>query len=433
MWLLDASTLRLDHFPNQKVPSYAILSHTWGDEEVSFNEMRQICDSSQFPEKMKSKKGFAKVQGCCSQATLDGLHWVWIDTCCIDKQSSAELSEAINSMFKWYKDAESCYVYLSDVPGSEYPDLGSTSSASSSQQNVFGPKTEDPFSLDVWDDPFSKSRWFTRGWTLQELIAPMVNKFFSEDWRCIGIKRPWDGGHREPANDPDSFISKLARITGIEADVLRDPEAIQRTSVAHRMAWAARRQTTRPEDMSYSLMGLFDVNMPILYGEGLRKAFKRLQREIIDMLPDQTIFAWRSDKEDSGLLADSPADFAESGSILPVNRWATTVRPYFMTNLGLSINLPLCDREDLPDSRFKLAVLRCWIPCPDGESRRVRIYLRRIVHLAQGGSVRPIYRRRLCHELELVGQDYNIGSREDIYILEDEQYQHIAWIDNLYT
>lgn len=140
MRLLNSTTLELAEFMGDDVPPYAILSHTWGKDEVT---LRDIQD----PTKRKDDSRFAKIRACCKQAAeVDKLDWVWIDTCCIDKTSSAELSEAINSMFVWYKEASVCYAYLSDVP------------------------PLDPF-LDVAE--FSRSRWFTRGWTLQ--VNPLAH------------------------------------------------------------------------------------------------------------------------------------------------------------------------------------------------------------------------------------------------------------------
>ncbi|PMD16890.1 hypothetical protein NA56DRAFT_730642, partial [Hyaloscypha hepaticicola] len=186
--------------------------------------------------------GWSKVTGCCAQAALDGWEYVWIDSCCIDKTSSAELSEAINSMFRWYKKAEVCYAYLSDV-----------SSASDDPRN--------------FPSQFSQSKWFTRGWTLQELLAPHYVDFFDQTWTWIGSK--------------GSLNAVISQITGI-ADLVCYKEA----SVAQKMSWASYRETTRIEDLSYCLLGLFGVHMPPLYGEG-ENAFMRLQREIMNTTDDE--------------------------------------------------------------------------------------------------------------------------------------------------
>lgn len=144
MQLLNLHTFRLTTFYDQDVPDYAILSHTWEDEEILYAD---ICDQEKpLPQ---HKKGVYKFKRSCYQAACDGFDWIWIDTCCIDKSSSAELSEAINSMFRWYSDSDICYAYISDV-----------------------------ITADVESVRFGNSRWFTRGWTLQELIAPKNVVFF---------------------------------------------------------------------------------------------------------------------------------------------------------------------------------------------------------------------------------------------------------------
>ncbi|KAI5982586.1 heterokaryon incompatibility protein-domain-containing protein, partial [Pisolithus albus] len=236
--------------------SYAILSHRWGA-EVSYKEMIGLMKMEEEDrEEITQRHGYQKIIKSCEQARKDGHKWLWVDTCCIDKRSSSELSEAINSMYRWYQNARVCYAYLHDVSESTFP----------SQQN----------------DEFGKSNgwpeWFVRGWTLQELVAPREVKFFNRDWVPLGNKR--------------HLASTLNHITGIPCGVLMDGLARQGLSVAQIMSWAARRKTTRVEDRAYSLMGLFGVHMPMLYGEG-KKAFRRLQLEIIREFSDQSIFAWK--------------------------------------------------------------------------------------------------------------------------------------------
>jgi len=183
------------------------------------------------------KPGYFKIEQCAKQAALDGLEYFWVDTCCIDKSSSAELSEAINSIYRWYKNVEICYVYMFDISADDppHPDYPTVST-------------------------FEKSDWFSRGWTLQELIAPLKMAFYSKEWRQIGTK--------------DGLTKYLKHITGTDAQALEgaDPGIF---SIASRMSWAAKRKTTRTEDIAYSLLGIFDVNMPLLYGEG-EKSFIRL-------------------------------------------------------------------------------------------------------------------------------------------------------------
>jgi hypothetical protein len=228
-------------------PPYAILSHTWGadHEEVT---LRDIVDGVG-----KSKAGYRKIQFCEKQAARDGLQYFWIDTCCIDKSSSAELSEAINSMFHWYQDAAKCYVYLSDVSVSAFDGDG-----------------EIPQRL---KQTFMQSRWFTRGWTLQELIAPAFVDFFSAEGIQLG--------------DKQSLEQTLHEMTGIPIQALQG-SLLSRFSVDERMSWAANRMTKREEDYAYSLLGIFDVNMPLLYGEGRFKALKRLRKEIKESSGDES-------------------------------------------------------------------------------------------------------------------------------------------------
>jgi hypothetical protein len=222
------------------IPRYAILSHTWGanTEEVTF---RDLMDGTG-----KSKAGYDKIRFCGEQARRDGLQYFWVDTCCIDKSNNNELSEAINSMFRWYRNAAKCYVYLSDVPRPAFD-------------------TNDKSNQLPWESAFRKSRWFSRGWTLQELIAPASVEFFSKDWEQLGNKL--------------SLERHIREITGIPVEALQR-SSLSDFSVTERMLWTEKRETTRKEDKAYSLLGIFDVYMPLIYGEGRESAFKRLREEI---------------------------------------------------------------------------------------------------------------------------------------------------------
>ena len=231
----DPSEFSLTHDLIKNVPPYAILSHTWGadTDEVTF---RDLIDNTG-----KSKAGYDKIRFCGEQARLDGLQYFWVDTCCIDKSNNNELSEAINSMFRWYQKAAKCYVYLSDLSIHDYD------------------KT-DHFSQSA----LLKSKWFTRGWTLQELIAPPSVEFFSLEGERLGDKR--------------SMEKQIHEITEIAIQALRgDP--LSDFSVPERLSWAANRETTREEDKAYCLLGIFGIHMPLIYGEG-KKAFIRLHEEI---------------------------------------------------------------------------------------------------------------------------------------------------------
>ncbi|KAF4632086.1 hypothetical protein G7Y89_g6051 [Cudoniella acicularis] len=263
MRLLNTTTKELEEFDETTVPSYGILSHTWEkSSEVLFHEIGLPG--------VESKKGYAKITRTCELAASRGLEYIWVDTCCIDKRSSAELSEAVNSMFQYYLKSDICFAYLADLDQEVETQSG-----------------------------LSSCRWFTRGWTLQELIASPTIEFYDEKWNMRGTKA--------------SLEESLHRITGINKRVLRNSASITSISVARKMSWAASRQTTRSEDLAYCLLGIFDVNMPLLYGEG-PKSFMRLQEEIIKTTHDLSIFAWKAPSPEAqefrGILARSPAEFA---------------------------------------------------------------------------------------------------------------------------
>ena len=218
-------------------PPYAILSHTWGrdEDEVTFQDLKNGSG--------RSKAGYTKLQFCARQAREDGLEYCWVDTCCINKDSHAELSEAIASMFRWYRDAQHCYVYLSDVS------FGNISNSQPRQ---------------TWEPAFRNSRWFTRGWTLQELIAPKSVRFYSEEEELLGDKKILE--------------QQIQEITGVPVTALSGRPLTQ-FSIEERLGWAAKRKTKRKEDQAYCLLGLFNIFIPLIYGEG-DHAFIRLKEEI---------------------------------------------------------------------------------------------------------------------------------------------------------
>jgi hypothetical protein len=227
-------------FVGGEIPKYAILSHTWGavTEEVTY---RDLIDGTG-----KNKVGYKKIRFCGEQARDDSLQYFWVDTCCIDKFNIVELQEAINSMFRWYRNATKCYVYLPDVlsPGID-----------------IGDKSDQL----PWEMTFRTSRWFTRGWTLQELIAPTSVEFFSKNRKLLGDKK--------------SLEQQIHDITGIPLSALRGAP-LSHFSVEDRLLWAETRQTTRGEDRAYSMLGICDVCMPLIYGEGGKNAFRRLRKEL---------------------------------------------------------------------------------------------------------------------------------------------------------
>ncbi|KAI1122718.1 HET-domain-containing protein [Nemania abortiva] len=333
MRLLNAQSKRLCEFVSSDIPKYAILSHTWEKDEVAFRDLKK-------PDH-KTKDGYKKIEYCCQQAEADGLEWVWIDTCCINKDSSSELSEAINSMFRWYENAQVCYIYLSDVRLGHDPLLA-----------------------------FRKSRWFTRGWTLQELLAPSRRVFYDKFWSLIGaINIPHTWSHFTTPNFTQAFQPNHWRphsqapksetetrdlgdlvevITGIEKSIITHSKRPDTVVVAQRMSWASERRTSRVEDLAYCLLGIFGVNMPLLYGEGSR-AFVRLQEEIIRMTYDHSIFAWGLGEHRQNakavftwdLLARHPRAFRTFGRA-PEPFKAILVGPHYsMTNFGVHIELPM--------------------------------------------------------------------------------------------
>ncbi|OJT01782.1 Vegetative incompatibility protein HET-E-1 [Trametes pubescens] len=264
MWLLNTSTYQIVFAEDPSQVRYAILSHVWSSTgEQTFQHIQTIHTSarSSFPytcedtdprllDVIRSQLS-TKITSCCDYARSQGHPNLWIDACCIDKTSSAELSEAINSMFTWYSQADVCYVFLSDVSSSENP--------------------VEKLSF------FRRSIWFKRGWTLQELIVPSRIVFLAKDWRMIGTVA--------------GLAKTIEDVTGIDADILLHRRQLQTVSVAQRMAWAAGRETTRIEDEAYCLMGIFGVRLAVIYGEG-SQAFVRLQEEIMTRIPDQSLFLW---------------------------------------------------------------------------------------------------------------------------------------------
>jgi hypothetical protein len=297
----DYGHFSLVEYTGQDIPPYAILSHTWGPDhlEVTFSDITNNTG--------RDKDGYRKIRFCGDQAAKDGLQYFWVDTCCIDKSSSAELTESINSMFQWYERAAVCYVVLEDLASKR-----------------------------VLARYFPQCRWFKRGWTLQELIAPEHVRFYDCTWTYLGSK--------------ETLADLISATTGIPKEYLVQG-MLASASVALKMSWAARRETKRIEDRAYSLLGIFDVNIPLIYGEGM-KAFRRLQEEIIKRSNDLTIFAWETQadtrQELVSPLATSPNDFAGSHDI---NQYTADFAEFSMTNKGLLLS------SDIP---LRSAFSRAW-------------------------------------------------------------------------
>lgn len=353
MLLINAVTIRLE--TRKEKAEYAILSHRWKDGgEVLYAEMSIDGDDPNGVQKrdayLRATKphGWAKIEGTCQQARRDKIDYVWIDTCCIDKRSSAMESEEINSMYRYYQEAKVCYAYLAGLPSQKDP---------------------------LFNARFRKHEWFTRGWTLQELIAPEHVNFFTdrclpggivdnEDWIFLGNKKM-------------NLCDSLSMITGIDVDILKNSRDVHSVSVAKRMSWAAKRTTFKDEDRAYSLIGLFNVNMPLIYGEG-EKAFIRLQEEIMKESSDESLFAWRDPEaklgDRSGLLAKSPAMFADSGRFFGYYNWEPR-NPFFKTNHGLRITLPLRPVQATAGHKA-MAALNC--PAPGRTDGFAGILLERV-------------------------------------------------------
>jgi hypothetical protein len=280
-----------------KIPQYAILSHTWGPEEVTFKDMVDGNGAS--------KTGFEKIRFCGEQARRDRLQYFWVDTCCIDKSSSAELTEAINSMFHWYREAARCYVYLSDV------------SITGCEQNNEQLRAQ-------WELSFRTSKWFTRGWTLQELLAPASVEFFMREGQRIG--------------DKNSLELDIQEITGIALSALRGRDLSQ-FDIDERFKWAKTRTTTREEDWAYCLLGIFGVNMPLIYGERKAHAVRRLRWEI-DKAP------YREAPTCSGGSSSAPSDLRFTSNLSYTNligmlMAVKTVQVAYMTQKGITRNIPI--------------------------------------------------------------------------------------------
>ncbi|RYP50841.1 hypothetical protein DL768_003759 [Monosporascus sp. mg162] len=370
MWLINVHTYEIHEFFGVQIPCYAILSHTWGDGEVSFSDMRRG--------EARGEAGFQKIQYTCQQAKRDSLDWAWVDTCCIDKTSSAELSEAINSMYQWYKNSQVCYAFLADVPHMPYGSF--------------------------LKKEFSSSRWFRRGWTLQELIAPPLVIFYNCCWDRLGSLYDLAEEIEDITEIPRHCLNKFA-----------EPHVY---SVATRMSWASKRSCTRIEDIAYCLFGLFDVTMPLLYGEG-KKAFRRLQEEIIRQHDDHTILAWTVPGNSPhmggrvNVLADSPANFKPG---VGLRIWSQEMKnPSVMTKLGLAIdNLPFTKLDYSERCHIhNAAILNVYLNCGlynMGHSEFV------VLKLLQNDKSATGFYRLADAELELGSPPSNAERTGQIYI-----------------
>jgi len=348
--------------------TYAILSHPWEtkEPEINFADLHPRYNPSGLKGGNLEKthpNSYRKIVGACDKAAEQGHRWIWVDTCCIDRDSSADKARAIGSMFDWYSKAEVCYAYLRDV---------SWSAASTPSPQMFRSQ----------DDPTQNSIWFKRGWTLQELLAAKVVEFYGHDWTRMGTKK--------------SLANVIGGITGIEERYLNDSSSIHEASVATRMSWMAGRRTTELEDIAYSMFGIFGVNMPLVYGEG-RMAFMRLQQTIIQSRDrrDESIFAWVTPPQGLkcfgidrwtpadhqwGLLAPSPDCFVDSRDVIVDKRGPRPGEGYVNTTLGVAFHLTVIPGSEAtnwfrPRKMIEMP-LHCWKPGRDGKPVAVMLHLK---------------------------------------------------------
>lgn len=395
MRLLDTTTfeLRLDSQEFFQAEGYAILSHRWVGAEVTFDEIPQHAPGLRDArgERMKSPQ-LDKIRGACEVARGQGLRWMWIDNCCINKSSATEEAESINSMFKWYQGARVCITYLSDVRSGVSPKPPEYDTIVEPNTKEILPSGENQASDSVFQrfDGDGPSEWYSRGWTLQELLAPRDMDFYDADWYHIGTKT--------------SLAPQIQHITGIDADYLTGARHFRRACIATKMSWAAGRKTTRAEDAAYSLSGLFGVAMTPQYGEGGPRAFMRLQQELLATTEDESLFAWRMPSPAAGeaydvvgeqgpesagwapgewgLLAPSPDWFAGCGAVT-VGRGPVIQRPARAFHMGRQgIIIPTMPSEQF--TKYKLMLL--FSPLLTIGAIPVWIYvIRKLKKKAQGG------------------------------------------------
>ena len=303
--------------------------------------------------------GYQKIKKFCELAARDGHDWAWVDSCAIDKRSSAELSEAINSMFKWYHDSKMCYAHLSDFNLERAWEARKLPSSDDERMELV---EKDVNNINCQD--LVASRYFKRGWTLQEMLAPRRLTFVDCKWRAFGTR--------------SSLAQPIKEITGISDIFLTMPRSFRYASFAERMSWSVNRRTTRTEDFAYCLLGIVDIHMPLLYGEG-NKAFERLYQELCRSprwANDFSIFLWNPDDRLRATSAPdavppdpnmphSPAEFSGGRDFLSLNHFQFTQSDlyqndqrefficlidntrYTITNNGIQINGYVCDLREM--------------------------------------------------------------------------------------
>jgi hypothetical protein len=358
-------------------PSYAILSHTWisSKDEITYQDMK--TRTGDIKNNVYKQKGWSKLKDYCDRASKDDWKWAWMDTCCIDKTNPADTQEAINAMFRWYQNAGVCYAHLSDV------EFSKASHIVSLPEDIDADSGTNGLVREALKDEFIRAKWFTRGWTLQELLAPHYLIFVDHAWRHMGTREGW--------------ALEIEQASNIEARHLNafDPTDFASCSTAMRFSWASGRETTVEEDESYSLLGLFGISLPLIYGEGGRQAFNRLQRQLIHVYHDDSVFAWKSSqpasKSEVGILACSVKDFWDASKVT-ARQYGNA---YSMTNRGLEMTSKYWRQRSNPNGI--IIRLNCRIGSASNAEKETGIHL---TH----DAVADVYYRARIHELCDTGQ-----------------------------
>ncbi|RDW57694.1 beta transducin-like protein HET-E4s-like protein [Coleophoma crateriformis] len=348
----DNGNISLTEFDEGNIPEYAILSHTWEQDDSKEVTYAEVMSGTG-----QDKEGFKKIRFCGEQARQDSLPYFWVDTCCINKQIKAELSHSINSMFRWYRNASRCYVYLSDV---------STRKRKASDQS----------SEHTWALSFRESRWFTRGWTLQELLAPASVDFFSLEGKRLGNK--------------SSLQNQIWKATNIPPSALQGG-SLSQFHIDERMGWIDHRQTGREEDKAYSLLGIFGVSMVPMYGEGIAKAFDRLWdkfRQMQKCMQDLRLTDPRDDKKrieatKGGLVEEAYRWVIESSDF---QKWRTSQHNrllWIKGDAGKGKTMLLCGIADELQKSLPKSALLSYVFCQATDSRinRATTVLRGLIYL----------------------------------------------------
>ena len=326
-------------------------------------------------------RSIEKIKTACRIARTANIKWLWIDTCCIDKSSDAEMAESLRSMYRWYRNAKICYAYLYDVDSTGTVGVFDLFQASKTLRNG-----EDQQSRS------SNSVWFERGWTLQELLAPKEVCFYDFKWRVIGTKT-------ELAKD-------IAAVTGIDAKYLGHDRAFRKACIATKMSWLANRTTTRSEDIAYSTLGIFSISdFTPLYGEGM-SAFLRLQKALVPR-QDESLYAWEMPDSKNrlcsgwathewGLPAPWPACFRGSAHInVDGEKSERYLGGFNILGPGVNVHVGRSELggELINRKTARTLTLNCWT----SDKKAVRIPIKRASKNSQ------LWRRQECHKLDTSG------------------------------